>query len=36
MSAPVWIDERDALAIHDRLLALDGGRAGGGAGSRRQ
>ena len=28
MSAPVWIDERDALAIHDRLLALDGGRAG--------
>ncbi len=28
MSAPVWIDERDALALHDRLLALDGGPAG--------
>lgn len=28
MSAPVWIDERDALALHDRLLALDGGLAG--------
>jgi death-on-curing protein len=28
VSAPVWIDERDALALHDRLLALDGGRAG--------
>ena len=28
MSAPVWIDERDALAVHDRLLALDGGMAG--------
>jgi death-on-curing protein len=25
---PVWIDERDALALHDRLLALDGGAAG--------
>jgi death on curing protein len=24
----VWIDERDVLALHDRLLALDGGRAG--------
>jgi len=24
----VWIDERDALALHDRLLALDGGAAG--------
>lgn len=23
-----WIDERDALALHDRLLALDGGAAG--------
>jgi death-on-curing protein len=25
---PVWIDERDALALHDRLLALNGGAAG--------
>jgi death-on-curing protein len=25
---PVWIDERDALALHDRLLALDGGAVG--------
>jgi len=25
---PVWIDERDVLALHDRLLALDGGSAG--------
>jgi death-on-curing protein len=25
---PVWIDERDALALHDRLLALDGGAPG--------
>jgi death-on-curing protein len=25
---PIWIDERDALALHDRLLALDGGAAG--------
>jgi death-on-curing protein len=25
---PLWIDERDALALHDRLLALDGGAAG--------
>jgi death-on-curing protein len=25
---PVWIDERDALALHDRLLALDGGADG--------
>jgi death-on-curing protein len=24
----LWIEERDALAIHDRLLALDGGAAG--------
>lgn len=23
-----WIDERDALALHDRLLALEGGAAG--------
>jgi death-on-curing protein len=29
VSRPVWIDERDALALHDRLLALDGGAAGG-------
>jgi len=28
VSAPVWIRERDALALHDRLLALDGGPAG--------
>jgi len=25
---PVWIDARDALALHDRLLALEGGAAG--------
>jgi death on curing protein len=25
---PLWIDERDALALHDRLLALDGGASG--------
>ena len=25
MKEPVWIDERDALALHDRLLALHGG-----------
>jgi len=25
---PFWIDERDALALHDRLLALYGGAAG--------
>jgi death-on-curing protein len=25
---PLWIDERDALAIHDRLLALHGGAIG--------
>jgi death-on-curing protein len=25
---PVWIDERDVLALHDRLLALDGGSSG--------
>jgi death on curing protein len=25
---PVWINERDALALHDRLLALDGGATG--------
>lgn len=28
MNEPVWIDEGDALALHDRLLALDGGAAG--------
>ena len=28
MREPVWIDERDALALHDRLLALEGGAAG--------
>lgn len=28
MSEPVWIDERDALVLHDRLLALHGGAAG--------
>jgi death on curing protein len=28
MRVPVWIDERDALALHDRLLALHGGASG--------
>ena len=28
MSEPLWIDERDALVLHDRLLALHGGAAG--------
>ena len=28
MKDPVWIDERDALALHDHLLALHGGAAG--------
>ena len=28
MKEPVWIVERDALALHDRLLALHGGAAG--------
>ncbi len=28
MRKPVWIDERDALALHDRLLALEGSAAG--------
>lgn len=27
MKEPLWIDERDTLALHDRLLALDGGAA---------
>jgi death-on-curing protein len=25
---PVWLDERDALALHDRLLALHAGASG--------
>lgn len=25
---PLWIDERDALAIHDRVLAIHGGASG--------
>jgi death-on-curing protein len=25
---PVWIDERDAITLHDRLLALHGGAQG--------
>lgn len=28
MSEPAWIDKRDALALHDRLLALEGGSPG--------
>ncbi len=28
MTEPVWIEERDALVLHDRLLALHGGAAG--------
>lgn len=28
MRQAVWIDEADALALHDRLLALHGGAAG--------
>jgi len=28
MKKLLWIEERDALAFHDRLLALDGGAAG--------
>jgi len=28
MKEPVWIDERDALTLHDRLLALHGGGSG--------
>lgn len=28
MTQPLWIDERDALTLHDRLLALHGGAAG--------
>ncbi|HVR25978.1 MAG TPA: type II toxin-antitoxin system death-on-curing family toxin [Candidatus Polarisedimenticolia bacterium] len=28
MKEPVWIDERDSLALHDRLLTLHGGAVG--------
>jgi death-on-curing protein len=28
VSEPVWLDERDALTLHDRLLALHGGAPG--------
>ena len=28
MKGLLWIDKRDALALHDRLLALDGGLTG--------
>jgi len=28
VSEPVWIEEHDVFALHDRLLALDGGAAG--------
>jgi death-on-curing protein len=28
MKEPAWIDERDALVLHNRLLALHGGAAG--------
>lgn len=28
MKEPLWLDERDALTLHDRLLALHGGAAG--------
>ena len=28
MTEPGWIDERDALTLHDRLLALHGGATG--------
>ena len=28
MTEPLWIDARDALALHERLLALHGGAAG--------
>ena len=28
MTDPIWIDARDALTLHDRLLALHGGAAG--------
>jgi len=28
VTEPVWIEERDALVLHDRLLALHGGASG--------
>ncbi|MEX2264119.1 MAG: type II toxin-antitoxin system death-on-curing family toxin [Bryobacteraceae bacterium] len=28
MTEPVWIDERDAVTLHDRLLATHGGASG--------
>ena len=28
MKTPAWVDERDALAIHDRMLTLHGGGTG--------
>lgn len=28
MTQPLWIEERDALVLHDRLIALHGGAAG--------
>jgi death-on-curing protein len=28
MKEPVWLEERDALVLHDRLLALHGGASG--------
>lgn len=28
MKKPVWVDERDVLALHERLLALHGGGSG--------
>jgi len=28
VTQPLWIDERDTLTLHDRLLALHGGAAG--------
>jgi len=28
MKEPLWIDLRDVLSLHDRLLALDGGASG--------
>lgn len=28
MSGPIWIEQRDALALHDRLVALHGGASG--------
>jgi death-on-curing protein len=28
VSGPIWIEQRDALALHDRLVALHGGASG--------